>query len=276
MTSWNGVVLVAVGLTASAAWPCSGPPCSALIESVPRNGATIPANTPAIGVGPAAPFPTTAATIAFLDSRWFPDAGATSCGASPEVQLARLRVTPTPDMEPWLALVRWELEVDGRFAGAAPYGTIAAGPYEPEATLGPQFLPINIVPIACQGGGIAPGLHQVRLLARLEGLATPIASNTLSLQIDCVPGGSPDAGPVPQRDGGLAPVAGVDGGDGGATVEPDAGRDGGGPMQPIVIDGGSGVVSGPVPPAGCSVSTAGAALMLLVLPLSWSRRRRRA
>ncbi len=71
MTSWNGVVLVAVGLTASAAWPCSGPPCSALIESVPRNGATIPANTPAIGVGPAAPFPTTAATIAFLDSRWF-------------------------------------------------------------------------------------------------------------------------------------------------------------------------------------------------------------
>ncbi len=158
-------------------------------------------------------------------------------------------------MEPWLALVRWELEVDGRLAGAAPYGTLAAGPYEPEATLGPQFLPINIVPITCQGGGIAPGLHQVRLLARLEGLATPIASNTLSLQIDCVPRGSPDAGPVPQRDGGMEPA---DGGDGGA------------PMQPIVIDGGSGVVS------GCSVSTAGAALMLLVLPLSWSRRRRRA
>ena len=50
MTSWNGVVLVAVGLTASAAWPCSGPPCSALLESVPRNNATIPANAPAIGV----------------------------------------------------------------------------------------------------------------------------------------------------------------------------------------------------------------------------------
>jgi len=180
MASWNGVVLVAAGLTASAAWPCSGPPCSALLDSVPRNGATIPSNAPAIGVqralfgvnasdggtwilppttqpftlrrvdggvvsltpvastfgvfgttsgltpgseweldfaeasggcpgvssrfnvGPAAPLPTTAATITFLDSRWFPDAGATSCGASPEVQLARLRVTPTPDMEPWL------------------------------------------------------------------------------------------------------------------------------------------------------------------------------
>lgn len=50
MTSWTGVVLVAAGLTASAAWPCSGPPCSALLESVPRNGATIPANAPAIGV----------------------------------------------------------------------------------------------------------------------------------------------------------------------------------------------------------------------------------
>lgn len=335
MTTWAGVVLVVVGLTAGVAWPCSGPPCSALLESVPRNGATIPANAPAVGVqravfgvntpdggtwtlpptaqtftlkrvdggvvsltpvastfgvfgaassftpgseweldfteasggcpgvtsrfviGPAAPLPATSATLAFVDSRWIPDSGSSSCGASPAMQLARLRVTPTSDMEPWLALARWDLEVDGRLAGAAPYGAVPAGAYEPEATQAPFFLPINIVPITCQGGGITPGMHQVRLLARLEGVAMPIASNTLSLQIDCVPGGAPDAGVVAQPDGGDA---------GAQTDDPDGGR-------AIVIDGGARLVSGPVAP-GCSASPDAALLVLGAFVLTLLSRRR--
>lgn len=361
-------VALSTSLVAAVAWPCSGPPCSAIVEGVPRSGSTIPANAPAVGVqralfssnaavggtstlppssqaislrrtdgglqpltplaatygtfgstaaftpgsewelefteswagcggvtsrftiGPSAPVPTSSATIALLDSTWV-DASNSSCGASPEVQLARLRITPTTAMEPWLALARWELEVDGRLAGTAAYGTIPAGAFEPEATQGVAFRPVNVVQVECQaapgGPGFAPGLHQVRVVARIEGFSSPIASNSLSVQIDCIPGGTRDGGPVLVDDGG-APDAGRDAGDqsgpdagrdagdqSGPDGGPDAGRDAGdtdGDAGPIIIDGGTGIASGPTPPSGCSAAPMISSLALALLARRLRRR----
>lgn len=352
-----------IALAAREALPCSGPPCSSVIESVPLHGSTIPANAPAVGVqravfgadtpdggtvtlpptlqpiglrrldggiatlspvvvrfgvfgattefmpgseweltfaegstacpgvtsrfvvGPAAAVPTTAATISWLDTTVV-DGGESSCGAFPSMALARLRVTPTPEMEPWLALARWELEVDGRLAGAARYGVIPSGAYEPQR--GASSLPINIVPIVCRpapgSSAIGPGLHQLRVLARIEGFASAIASNVITQQIDC--GSSTDAGFN-------APDASFDAGadfDGGAQSRADAGDAGGAPDagdagstvtsgddggRVVIVDGGNGIASGPVPPSGCTVSPGAGWMLLATLLVTASRSRRR-
>jgi hypothetical protein len=224
-------------------------------------------------IGPPAPVPTVAAMISQLESRWSP-AQVNTCGGFPEAQLVSFRMQPTAEMEPWLALARWELEVDGRSVTTSSFGVFQAGVFEP--ALDPQsraFPRFYILQVECNPGpsGIGPGLHTVRFLARIEGIATPIASNALNVQVACTPpdGGRPDEG-LP--DGGFAPDAGLRD----AGSEPDAGTplDGGRATDAgtVVLDGGASMVSGPVPPGGCSSSPiALSSLMGLAL---WGLRRR--
>lgn len=225
-------------------------------------------------IGPPAPLPTVAATITKLESAW-ESAQVNSCGGFPEAQLVRFRIQPSAEMQPWLALARWELEVDGRNANAAPFGTVPAGGYAPQ--LSPQsraFRPLNIMQVECNPGpsGIGPGLHAVRFLARIEGVASPIASNTLMVQVACTPpdGGRPDSGLpdasfFPPDDAGSRPDASIivpviDGG----SAASDAGA--------IVSDGGAAVLSGPLAGPGCSSGPA--AVSSLALVALWCVRRR--
>lgn len=311
----RNLLVVAVALTARAAWPCSGYSCQSGVQPVPKDGAVIPANAPAVGiqsiifsdasadggtttwgaalsvsvssgstsltgpslpspvgffisvppmpvgstwvlepggceprstftVGPPAALPTVSAGVDLLETQYQPF-DSSSCGASPPKQVARLRITATPQMVPWLPLARWELEVDGRNVTTARFGTVGAEPFAPELRSGPAFLPFNTFGAECFGPSpwssstLQPGLHAVRVLARIEGLLEPIPSNTVSVQLDCPPGT-----PEPQPDGGAA--------------------------QPR-SDGG---VAAAAPRSGCAVAP-GSALVALLLPVALTLRRRR-
>ncbi len=274
-------------------------------------GATCQADSEFI-IGPAAPLPTVSSMVTELDSEWVPSSR-TSCGGFPEAQLVRFRLSPTAEMMPWLPLARWELEVDGRKVSAAPFSDVPDAGLMSGAFFGQAYLPLNVLRVECNPttpNSIGPGRHAVRLLALIEGIASPIPSNTVMVQVACTPsdGGRPDAGlpdasfwpiddggfPVPpdastpwDGGGGSHPDASVlppwDGGGGGAALDAgqvgglDAGAQGtdaGTQPTPVVLDGGASMVSGPQPPGGCtSVPIAIAPGLVLAL---WLRSRRRA
>jgi hypothetical protein len=241
-------------------------------ETEPGAPATCQADSEFV-IGPAVPFPTVSSTVTELDSEWVP-ASQTGCGAFPEAQLVRFRVQPTAEMVPWLPLARWELEVDGRNVSAAPFGSVLDAGLEVGSSGQQAFLPLNVLQVECNPtnpNSIGPGLHAVRFLALIEGIGSPIPSNTVMVQVACTPadGGRPDAGPPdasfwPLDDGGFPSNPS---GDGGGGFQPDA-------SMPIVLDGGASMVSSPLPPGGCSsVPVALAPSLLLAL---WLHARRRA
>jgi hypothetical protein len=280
-------------------------------ETEPGAPATCQADSEFV-IGPAAPLPTVSSTVTELDSEWVP-ASRTGCGAFPEAQLVRFRVQPTAEMVPWLPLARWELEVDGRNVSAAPFGSVLDAGLEVGSSGQQAFLPLNVLQVECNPAtpnSIGPGLHAVRFLALIEGIGSPIPSNTVMVQVACTPsdGGRPDAGqpdagqpdasfwplddggfpsnPPGDGGGGFQPDASVlppwDGGGGGAGADAGAvaldagapGMDAGPQTPPIVLDGGASTVSSPLPPGGCSsVPFALAPGLLLVL---WLHARRRA
>lgn len=158
-------------------------------------------------VGPPAPIPTVAATITELDSQWSAGEPRHPCTEYPTVQLVRFRIEPTAEMQPWVALARWELEVDGRNANASPFGLVPAAGYDPEISRSWTYRQFNLLQVECEPGpsAIGPGLHSVRFLARIEGLSEPVPSNTLVVNVVCTP---PDGGPA-ALDGGMTEPGGM-------------------------------------------------------------------
>ncbi|MDX2008620.1 MAG: hypothetical protein SFW67_00435 [Myxococcaceae bacterium] len=195
---------------------------------------------------------------------------------------------------------------------AAPFSDVPDAGLMSGAFLGQAYLPLNVLRVECNPttpNSIGPGRHAVRFLALIEGIASPIPSNTVMVQVACTPsdGGRPDAGLPdasfwPIDDGGFSvppdastpwdggggsqPDASVlppwDGGGGGAALDAgqvgglDAGApgtDAGTQPPPVVLDGGASMVSGPLPPGGCtSAPIAIAPGLLLALWLRWRRR----
>ena len=169
-------------------------------------------------------------------------------------------------MLPWLPLARWELEVDGVNATTAGFGRVTAQPYQQAPRV--PFQSLNVFTVQCAelpDGGVAPrfqpGIHAVQVFARILGVAAPIASNTLQVDVVCTP---PDAGAAGEVDAGV---------DAGSVPESDAGSvpaDAGSPA-----DGGM-TASSCQPAAGAQSSCSSVAgIEVLGFALLWLFRRHR-
>jgi hypothetical protein len=255
-------------------------------------------------VGAPAPLPNTSATLAVSAFR-VENAGVSLCGgASGLIQFALLEIHPTTEMLPWLGLARWELEVDGvnwstsRFARVPVDGLVGV----PIDGLHPvDVFHVQCRPHATDGGAAAdgrlgPGMHAARLLARIAGVPTPVASNTLMVNFDCTtdtwdagtPPGPTDAGCVDDLDAGsfCGSDAGLPESDGGFTDAslPDASAiplDGGEPADAGSSTGGrsmgDGGVNQPLPEnTGCGCTGAPVAPLLGAIVLWLARRRSNA
>jgi hypothetical protein len=221
-------------------------------------------------VGPAAPLPTVAATVSLVETQWIPAfEGMTSCnGPYPAQQAVRLRIDASPEMRPWLSLARWELEVDGVNATTARFGRVTAQSYDPPPA--PPFPRFNVFTVQCgdvPDGGTAqrfqPGVHAVRVFARILGVAGRIPSDTLLVNVLCTP---PDADVVPDAgasdgDAGVAPLD--------ASLDVDAGMAADGGITEPAQSAGCQPAPGP-PQSGCS--SAGG-FEFLAFALLWLRRR---
>ncbi len=200
-------------------------------------------------VGPPSPLPTVAGTVSMVETFWFPPAYSGCTGPYPAHQMGRLRIEASPEMVPWLPLVRWEVLVDGSNVTTSGFGRISDEPFDP--TPNALFRTFNSLAVQCgdmldggvpdDGGAsggldaryLRPGLHEVKVLARILGLNAPVASNVLQVNLVCTP-----------------------------PVE-DAGTDAGS----FVADAGSS--AGP-PQSGCSATSG---LEVFALVLLWLRRR---
>ena len=146
-------------------------------------------------IGAAAPLPTVSAEVAFVASQFVEvSTTTTSCtGPRSALQVTQLSITASSEMTPWLPLARWELEVDGQNLGTSAFGRVTTAPFAPLAN--PPLVPFNNFVVQCSSPlpagatpeRLLPGTHQVRVLARIAGVADPVASNTLSVNVTCVP-----------------------------------------------------------------------------------------
>lgn len=167
-----------------------------------------------ITVGPWAPFPLTPAVIALANFELLENTGGMCGGPTGLVEHAQLTATPTAEMTPWLALTRWELEVDGQNYTASNFGRLTVGAQTGiPSTSGPHrllSLHAQCGPSATDGGAaldarLGPGPHQVRLLARIVGIPTALPSNTITVDFQCDTT-VPDAGEPMEIDAGSTPA----------------------------------------------------------------------
>jgi hypothetical protein len=108
------------------------------------------------------------------------------------VQFASLNIVPTAEMEPWVSLARWELEVDGVVWGRADYGQVSPAALD----AGPPPYSLRSMLVQCDGHPYSvrrygAGTRQVRVLAHIAGVDASIPSNTLPIDFQCP---VPDAG----------------------------------------------------------------------------------
>lgn len=218
-------------------------------------------------IGPAAPLPTVSATLALEGFEVNQGQPGNYCGGNVgPVQGAKLRIVASNEMTPWLALARWELEVDGENWSTSTYGRIGTVPQI--GLVSGYRSGIDSFHVKCgtwDGGSsnLGVGTHQARVLARIAGVAAPIASNTISVTFDCA---GADAGVAIPNDGG-SNIPKEDGG--GVTPQPntpDGGYDAG------VQDGGVGGPSGRG--GGCSALPGSQSLLMMSMALLALSRRR--
>ncbi len=211
-------------------------------------------------VGPPSPLPTVAGTVALVETLWFPPAFSGCTGPYPAHQMGRLRIEASPEMRPWLPLVRWEVLVDGSNVTTSRFGRVSDEPFDPMPSA--LFRTFNSFAVQCgdlldggvpDGGAsggldaryLRPGLHEVKVLARILGVSAPVSTNALQVNLVCTPPPEPDAGSMVVADAGSA-------------ADVDAGS---------VADAGTN--TGP-PASGCSTVTG---FEFFALLLVWMRRR---
>ncbi len=162
-------------------------------------------------VGAAAALPTLSATVTLSETFFTREVvGFNSCyGPRPAQQVARLRIEPSVEMQPWLALARWELQVDGANVNTSMFGAITAQAFDPAPSLPSHSL--NVFTVQCgetpDGGGpdaryLQPGLHEVKVQARILGVSTPIPTNVLQVNLVCTAPPKADAGTMVPADAG--------------------------------------------------------------------------
>jgi uncharacterized protein (TIGR03382 family) len=271
----------------------AGPNRMLRLQWVTQSGAGSPCvGEQSFGILPAAPLPTVSAQLYFTQFRIESFSPGNLCGGPVgTVQYADVYPALDSQMEPWRALTRWELEVDGVNWSATNFGS--TGSYRPVEAMHS----ITNFHVQCVDGGpsgdatLQPGMHQARLLAYIAGLNTPIPSNTLTINFDCVS----DTSVLP--DGGLRGDGGIDAGslpgvDAGNIIESDAGIDAGsadagtdaGRPQSVADagvvdagspDGGVGNMDEDPPSCGCQTTSLGWPVLLGLLMVGLGARRRR-
>lgn len=160
-------------------------------------------------VGPSAPIPTAAATLSIDTFATLPGSGQPGSCFEPvgPTQDAYLKIVPDPQMVPWLAVTRWELELDGKNWATADYGRVIAGGSVGGRNPG-SMRRINTITVRCGSSttGLEAGKHEVRLLGRIAGLDASIASNTVSVTFDCGASGGGGGGKGCSSTGEAAPL----------------------------------------------------------------------
>lgn len=147
-------------------------------------------------VGRSAPLPTVAGAVSLVETLFFPQGTSGCTGAFPAQQIARLRIDASPEMIPWLPLARWEVEVDGANVATSGFGRVSEQPLD--FTPNPWFRTFNSFAVQCglvlDAGVVGPdprylqpGLHEVKVLARILGVSTPILTNVLQVDVPCTP-----------------------------------------------------------------------------------------
>jgi hypothetical protein len=147
-------------------------------------------------VGPPASMPTTSAELR-LDGFRMWEGGFNNCGGpAGRVQYAELSHEVTPEMQPWLGLARWELEIDGQTWGSTEYGSLGH-PTQFEAMHSIRDFHVQCVDgVGGEGDNrLRRGTHSARLVAHILGVSAPIPSNTISIAFDCTTTGAPPARP---------------------------------------------------------------------------------
>ena len=125
-------------------------------------------------VVPSVPLPTTAGTVTLGERRI-----AGEQDTDDPVFSYPVHVTVSPEMLPFVPSARWTVELDGK-----PRRHGEMGDEAPEFELHVRCksqAPLN----SCAQDVDAPGPHKVRVVARLAGSDTPIASDELDVELSC-------------------------------------------------------------------------------------------
>ncbi len=125
-------------------------------------------------VVPSLPLPTTAGSVTVGERRI-----AGEQDSDDPVFAYPVHVTVAPEMLPFLPSARWTVELDGRPRRHGPMGDEA-----PEFEVHVRCKspgPLN----SCSQDVDAPGPHKLRVVARLAGSDTPIASDELDVELSC-------------------------------------------------------------------------------------------
>jgi hypothetical protein len=230
-----------------------------------------------ITVTPEAPLPTTAGTATAstsLVADYAVPTGSGSCYDLRTVALATVKLTPSPELAPYLSLARFSVKFDGRTWGTSVWGGGERVPPNPYVTPKNRALEIYTV---CENGkrvaGQEEGEYKGELTVELPGVPA-LPPVPFSFRLDCnatakTPangdGGAPDT--ALQPDGG-AVDAPMGGSSEAGSARPSLGNDDGG-------DEGSGCSMGQARPGRTGAGALACAAAFLLFGVRHTRRRRR-
>jgi hypothetical protein len=227
--------------------------------------------------GPAAELPSSFGTLALTAQKPSTLTVATYAGSCVVPLLAAradVELAHSPDLDPWLALSRAELWVDGQLWSQSAYGALPlAGGAAPPPT-GPGGRNVHRFHVPCQvvpngaDKGVDEGLHHVDLRIFVAGTKVPAPYLWGDVEVSCNPAAPADAGSAAD---GLGDTQ--SGGDSAAAAETTDAADSG-----SLADGTSGAAPAPMKAAagGCAAGqpAQSGAWWLLAVALFWARKRR--
>lgn len=196
------------------------------------------------------------------------------CERDVDVAFAKLSLTPTPELVPYLPVTRFILYVDGEYWAEAPYGSFTLdGGFDPRGwrvveTSGPTASQrlvenwitdsrrVDLVYARChrhtdstEDDGVMPGAHTAQLVAEIAGTSVQLVSIAIAVDLQCFAAGTSVSSSDQCVWNGTGPK---DGGFGDAASDGDAGKaaSDAGPAADMdagmVADGGAG------PNCGCA------------------------
>lgn len=138
--------------------------------------------------------------VTYLHSAAFQvPSGSSACTSPISAAVAKLEITPSAQLEPWLDVTRWSVFVDGTlwsdtwYGGRQSDGTLMQGFLEPywKGRVSPSWIHATCPSSHDAGfstGGVSEGAHQVSVVAEIPGgLILPALEQTI--QLTCPPSG---------------------------------------------------------------------------------------
>ena len=171
--------------------------------------AGVPTTSSSFTVGAAAPLPVAIGTVAVVPAYAMvtADTGSGSCTIDFDAAVAKLALTPSADLAPWLATTSYTLEVDGAFWATSEYGA-------PVSTAAPAVYGRHFDEVFARCGapgsgsgddnGLARGPHHAVLRAHVAGATTDPAPVAIDFALTCP---THSDGGIPFEDGGATDAA---------------------------------------------------------------------